>query len=125
MKYSILVISILIFGCSIQKNTNVEMSHRLYFINYSKINAEIYLLSKSKIEDSYKEIYYFNLRFKGVEVKSKYDAISANVGSDENYFKAKYYVEGNLIGIREYTKEQLLIKKQGELAINKRGKIKK
>lgn len=125
MKSSILIISLLIFGCSTQKTNVAEISHRVYFINYSKKDAEIYLFTKTNIEDNFEELFYSNLKYLGTGTNGKYDAISTTVGPNENYFKAKYYVEGELMGTREYTKEELLIKKKGELAINKRGKIQK
>lgn len=122
-KIFILLIGITIAGCSSSKKTKTVESRWIYFINYSKEEARFVYYTKSNEEDNYEERGSTNLSPPGNYYYPHDNASSAN--EYHNFYKIEYYLSDKLIGTREHTRKELLVDKQGELYINKRGKIKK
>ncbi len=115
----------LLLGCSTTKHQKTTESKWIYFINYSKKDAVISTYAKYTLEEAYQERTRMPIPYTGRKVYGKHDANASGAISDDNFYKVEYYVEGKLIGVREYTRKELLLDKQGELVITKQGKIKR
>lgn len=123
----ILLLSLVFFllaGCFTTKQTSKTASGWIYYLNYSKKDAIITVYAKTTENEDYQERGKDWLRYTG-EKEHKFNANRVTAIPQDNFYKVEYYVEGKLIGVREYTRKELLLDKQGELVINKRGKIKR
>jgi len=122
MRLEILIIFILL-GCSPSKNITTTESRVIYFINYSKEKAKFVYYAKTSEEDIYKRKGTTYITPPGNYYYPHDNASFANL--NDNFYKVEYFLSDKLISTREYTRKELLVNKQGELFINKRGKIKK
>ena len=122
-----IIIAFILLGCASSKPTT-ERNH-ISFKNYSSKDAKCVFYIKTNEEDNYSDA--ATLYSSDYTSSMASDFSSFTPTPNENFYKVEYYLsdagirEYKLIGTREYTRKELLVDKQGDIVINKRGKIKK